>query len=476
MNAIERVKKNLEEHPMIVERMPGILHTLHIPGVTLVNELEEIGFGWKICFFASNNGIVTVLYPINRMSELGNKIFKEELEKPGFYSALTKKWEKYYIEFNKVCKELDSIDLTKLNLEELKEIYLKFIRIFRNAWAIPLIANNISYYIDNVWIPKIIKKYGEKGLEEFLDLATPSTPSFMKQEEKDLLLVAIKDKITQKDLSDLSNKYHWIKNTYRDIIRLDPDYFLKKIKSIKNPELKLEAFENEEKEIKERKKRFKETFSKEELTLVNILILATEQHDKRKKINLVGNYHVFELLKALAEKLPYSFEELGNTTATELEEIFNGREFSNLKSRTKFFVEIFEPGFNKIVGGKEAEEIYNLLNNVDNVDEDIKEFKGTPASLGKAKGKAKVVLDVSKAKDFKEGDILVASMTRPEFTFLMKKASAIITDEGGITCHAAIVSRELGIPCIIGTKIATKVLKDGDLVEVDAEKGVVRIL
>lgn len=67
-------------------------------------------------------------------------------------------------------------------------------------------------------------------------------------------------------------------------------------------------------------------------------------------------------------------------------------------------------------------------------------------------------------------------MTTPDFVPAMKKAAAVITDEGGITCHAAIMSRELGIPCVIGTKIATKVLRDGDLVEVDAEKGVVRIL
>jgi len=58
----------------------------------------------------------------------------------------------------------------------------------------------------------------------------------------------------------------------------------------------------------------------------------------------------------------------------------------------------------------------------------------------------------------------------------MKKAVAVITDEGGITCHAAIVSRELKIPCIVGTKIATRVLKDGDKVEVDADKGVVKII
>ena len=65
-------------------------------------------------------------------------------------------------------------------------------------------------------------------------------------------------------------------------------------------------------------------------------------------------------------------------------------------------------------------------------------------------------------------------MTRPEMVVAMKKAGAIVTDEGGITSHAAVVSREFGIPCIIGTKKATKVFKDGDLVEVDANRGVVR--
>ena len=74
----------------------------------------------------------------------------------------------------------------------------------------------------------------------------------------------------------------------------------------------------------------------------------------------------------------------------------------------------------------------------------------------------------------KLGDILVAKMTRPDYVPAMRRAAAIVTNEGGMTCHAAIVSRELGIPCIVGTKIATKVLKDGDLVEVDAEKGIVK--
>ncbi|MFA6227028.1 MAG: PEP-utilizing enzyme [Candidatus Paceibacterota bacterium] len=104
-------------------------------------------------------------------------------------------------------------------------------------------------------------------------------------------------------------------------------------------------------------------------------------------------------------------------------------------------------------------------------------IKGHTGSKGLVRGIVKVLNNFEEEKGkFKKGEILVTGMTRPEYVPLMKIASAIITDEGGITCHAAIVSRELGIPCIIGTKIATQVLKDGDLVEVDADKGIVRRL
>ena len=104
------------------------------------------------------------------------------------------------------------------------------------------------------------------------------------------------------------------------------------------------------------------------------------------------------------------------------------------------------------------------------------EIFGTIASKGKAVGKIRIVISAKNINDVEDGEILVAPMTRPEHITGMKKASAIITDDGGITCHAAIISRELGKPCIIGTKIATRVLHDGDLVEVDADNGVVRIL
>ncbi len=108
---------------------------------------------------------------------------------------------------------------------------------------------------------------------------------------------------------------------------------------------------------------------------------------------------------------------------------------------------------------------------------EIKEIKGNIGSKGLVQGRVKVVLDLQADwNKMQEGDILVTGMTRPEFVPLMKMASAIVTDEGGITCHAAIVSREMKKPCIIGTKNATKILRDGDMVEVDANKGIVRKL
>ncbi len=106
-----------------------------------------------------------------------------------------------------------------------------------------------------------------------------------------------------------------------------------------------------------------------------------------------------------------------------------------------------------------------------------KEFKGTVAfSHEPVRGTVHCVFTYDQVGKFPVGSILVAPMTAPEYLPAIRRALAIITDEGGVTCHAAIVARELGKPCIIGTKIATKVLKDGDEVEVDADKGIVRII
>jgi len=98
-------------------------------------------------------------------------------------------------------------------------------------------------------------------------------------------------------------------------------------------------------------------------------------------------------------------------------------------------------------------------------------FSGLPASPGVAAGRTEIILHPSEIVNLKEGEVLVAEMTTPDFVPAMKRAAAIVTDRGGRTCHAAIVARELGVPCVVGTGTATKILKEKQLVTVDGYTG-----
>ena len=102
--------------------------------------------------------------------------------------------------------------------------------------------------------------------------------------------------------------------------------------------------------------------------------------------------------------------------------------------------------------------------------------KGATAQPGFVKGFAKIVLKVGDLNKVKKGDILVTHMTSPDFLSAMKISAGFVTNEGGLTCHAAIIAREIKKPCVIGTRIATDIFKDGDLIEVDANHGMIKLL
>lgn len=103
-------------------------------------------------------------------------------------------------------------------------------------------------------------------------------------------------------------------------------------------------------------------------------------------------------------------------------------------------------------------------------------IKGTVANRGKAIGSVRIIRKKRDVQDMQRGEILISPMTTPDVFPAMRKALAVVTDEGGMLCHAAIMSRELHIPCIIGTKVASEVYRNGDTVEVDAIKGIIKKL
>lgn len=107
------------------------------------------------------------------------------------------------------------------------------------------------------------------------------------------------------------------------------------------------------------------------------------------------------------------------------------------------------------------------------VSPDLILVKGAPASIGAASGPVKIIHKPSEIDRVEKGDVLVTEMTTPDFVPAMRRAAGIVTDTGGRTCHAAIVSRELGIPCVVGTGTATHLLKQGQMVTVDGQGGLV---
>jgi len=194
---------------------------------------------------------------------------------------------------------------------------------------------------------------------------------------------------------------------------------------------------------------------------------------------LVSTSELIPFFKLIAHRLGASYPQWALLTHKEMvQRLQDGKIVSQheLKKRSVAYAYLMQNGRMTMIMGTKARATSRAIDSgVGAVPKDVSIITGQTASQGHAQGKARIIMLARDAHKLKNGEVLVCSMTSPDYVPAMKRAAAIITDEGGLLCHAAIVSRELGKPCIIGTKIATQVLKDGVMVEVDAKKGIVRI-
>lgn len=194
----------------------------------------------------------------------------------------------------------------------------------------------------------------------------------------------------------------------------------------------------------------------------------------RQQMYLLDRYMYEEIGKRLGGLTP---EQATNLTNEEIEAGLSGRatfDFKDLaKERAKAWLIIERDYQTEVYSGEQA--VTKMKEELGLVEyEKISEIQGVGASSGVARGPVRIVETNEDLYKVREGDVMVSQMTRQDFVPTMKKCSAFVIDEGGITNHAAIISREFNIPCVVGTKVATKVLRDGDLVEVDADRGIVK--
>jgi phosphoenolpyruvate synthase/pyruvate phosphate dikinase len=218
--------------------------------------------------------------------------------------------------------------------------------------------------------------------------------------------------------------------------------------------------------------------NKKEIELFRLVRELVYIKDMRDEYRRKGVYSILPLFEIIAKNLGVTREELAYFTSKEIIDALNRSvklKKSIALSRQKGF--LIYANKNKIEVTSDVLEIRKFVKkNVETNKATTNEIKGTIASKGQGKGKVKIVFGIKDLNKVKRGDVMVAITTHPDFVPAMHRAVAIVTDEGGLTSHAAIVSREMGVPCIVGTKTATKILKDGDLVMVDANNGTVKVI
>ncbi len=183
------------------------------------------------------------------------------------------------------------------------------------------------------------------------------------------------------------------------------------------------------------------------------------------------------ILSELARRLNLSLAQVRFLLPKEIEKYLSGAPIDTtlINQRVSFSVYLNKNSQRNVLSGAAAVKHWQTVEK-EKQNYNVKQISGTTAFPGKAKGRVVVINMPDDMKKMKVGNILVSSATSPNLMPAIRQAAAIVTDEGGITCHAAIVSRELKIPCVTGTKFVTKVFKDGDMVEVDANEAIVKFI
>ncbi|MBI5466231.1 MAG: hypothetical protein HY974_03005, partial [Candidatus Kerfeldbacteria bacterium] len=192
-------------------------------------------------------------------------------------------------------------------------------------------------------------------------------------------------------------------------------------------------------------------------------------YNERKK-EVINKVNIF-IRRLIAWRYPrYSLSQLRKIyqlRPTEIIGLLAGNKIDNWPQRDKSAVYLMTDGQISPGGKKYLSLLKDMVS---------KSLKGLPASPGKVVGQASIILNISHIPKFKKGTILVAPFTNVNYLPIMRQAKAILTETGGLTSHAAIVARELNKPCVVGVKNLISSLCDGDMVEIDANKGVIRKL
>ena len=337
-------------------------------------------------------------------------------------------------------------------------------------------------------------------------LISPSKPSFVNEEEEALLniiadiqederlvdhfrenlnvisarLVMEYPEINHR-IDEHTRAFCWVPYDYESVI-WDKEHFIATIKDIVTKNIdardRLRKLRRSPRELEEKKAKIIRDLKLDAAITRDFEAVADAGYllDYKKAHYSLSHYHMRPWFEEVARRLSLTIRQVRYMLPADLEEalIHNRIDRKVLDERYEYCVIEVASGHFYPHYREDAKRIFAKFET--RIDEGKTEIQGTCAQPGTVRGAARVLLSAHNIAAMQDGEILITMMTTPDFVPAMRKAKAIVTDEGGITSHAAIISRELGIPCIVGTKVATKFFKTGDFIEIHAANGIVRKL
>jgi phosphohistidine swiveling domain-containing protein len=411
-------------------------------------------------------------------------------------------------------KNVFNKDLTVLAPQDLVILLKEFIDLQESEYtygsALPILDFANFSFVEGNLNRYLKEKVPEKKFQEYYSVFTePIYNSFSQDQEEDLLKLLetfngdanwvqdvkslsfdeVKDKHGEYylKLSRHTKKYAWVYYVYIGPAFSEKqfhEFIVDYVKDEIDPREKLNSLEGKKSSnIKLKEQYFNELKPQGiDRYILEIAGKVVWAKPRRKDYQSKSYYHMEKLCREIAKRLFISLDQVRSAPLETIEKALLGENVDwSIANNIKNF-HICLPNDNGTITtltGDEAEEFSKEHVKRREVEQDlskITELNGTIACVGKVVGIVKIINVSEEMNKMEQGNILVSTATTPSIVPAMKKAAAIITDEGGLTCHAAIVSRELNTPCIVGLKVATKFVKDGDKIEVDANKGIVKIL
>ena len=449
----------------------------------------------------------------DKMAEVSQQALRLAKNNPEYVFEIRKKFEQLVPELTNFTSAVFQKSLSGLSNRQIWQIIERYLKLYNKiySWAEPItlgLEDSLGDYLKSY-----LKGQADLGNQKFLNedynhLISPEEKSFVKRESDELLKIIIniqKDKnqveffsrqrITASDLKRCHPKlYYRLKNHEREYCWVPFDYgvyiwkmpyFLKVIKDmVKNGGLAVKLKKDAQyfNQLQAARRRLIKKYKIDDYhrKLFKVLRTCAYLLDYKKEEFTKSHYQIMPVFKEVAKRFGLTETQARFYAPAELKKaLLNNQRLSKIKlqNRYKYSVEYWSKDKFKIYEGPAAQAIFKReaapeAGKVDN----LISLQGVIASAGKFSGPVRIIKNLADLAKFRQDEVLITSMTSPEYVPAMKKAGAIITDKGGVTCHAAVVSRELGVPCVVGTQNATKVFKTGELVEVNANHNSVKII